>query len=979
MYSINRGVNWSDAGLEGVISARAVSWGSNPNTGSNTVVIACEATTSSNTIITYKYKNISSFIPYVGNTLTSSIISVIYSSNSGSNFVSSSTYGFDIAGYSITYNQTSKWYAGGSGTKTILQSTNGSNWVNGPSNPIDIAVYGILATGTINIYAVGKSSVPGNTVCYGTSFDNILRPISGGFDNVGYGIATYGSMLIAVGSGQNSGTILYTTNTTNLSNNTTGAFSIAGYGVAYGNGRWVAVGKSSSTSNILYSTNGSNWSNGNYGFDIQGQGVIYRNILQSTLWVAVGKGVQTSNILYSSDGLNWFNANTTTFSNIGYSVTWDGVKNFVAVGDSGTLTSPDGSNWYTIASGDFKNQSTIVGSGKIILSGSTGYGVASDGYGKIVAVGAASNTNRQYNWSKINSQDLALGTPPFTGFSSVLSEDGITIQPTYLATTAVYDPLKGQFIVGGLTNNTCNCIVNNSTSGSIDLNIWTQSETTSFNATNELQFINSCNRTIVAKDITTNLVYASNAYISQSLFISTNTNTYTLNATNINSLNINTDNLTSKIVSTNNLNVGNLKSINISTTLISSSHILTSTIAVNTLTFSNSIGNYATINTLSSIYTTASFFYGDGRNLRNIVASTLSDLGPGPGYSINNTDVHLSTLYADTINVVKINISGPALEPSSSPGSITANTLTINNNTSLSGGTNIYGGLNVQTGIISGNGSGLTNISATQLSSNVNQNIGTGTIRAGAFYGNGIGLSNIQTAVAATTATYATTAGSASNATYAENANHAITAQVGLDGFRCGTPITAMGGFIAVDSAYKTLCSISGNGIVCSGNIQGATITATGGFIGDGSRLTGINSGGGGGGGGGGPYKVSQGNVRYNAGVQTFSACFIPKGLQVYSILKIIVATRPNTGAGSYHIAEVMLKGGEQQSLTFLSDIIFGSDFSGDTRSAGDNALTPPPTKGIYFEFDGTNYTLIYKGYAPTYTYGMYGVIQQQV
>ena len=845
MYSIDT-INWSDAGLEGVISARGIAWGSNATTGSNTVVIACEATTSLNTIITYSYTDLASFVPYVPNTLTDNVISLLYSGNSGSNFISSATYGFDGIGYSIAYDTlTTSWIAGGVGATSgsLLTSVDGSNWGTdlGVSDcPIDLEVHGILAVSLYVIsdllFVVGKSTTPGLTMSIGTYANSIYNFIipNNSFDNIGYGIAynSMNEMLVAVGQGQTSGTILYTT-TGILSNTTTGSFNITGYGVTYGNSLWVTVGKSSTTSNILYSYNSSNWSNASYGsFDIEGRGVVYRDIPQSTLWVAVGKGVVTSNILHSSDGSNWFNAETPTFSNIGYGVTWDGIKNFVAVGDSGTLISPDGSNWTSIQGGDFKSQSNISGTGTIIVLESVGRGVASDGNGKIVIVGAASNTNRQYNWSNISSSGTS-----FTGFSSVLSEDGIRLETTHIATSVIYKPSNGKFSVGGLTNNNYTCIVSDSTDGIVDLNIWNQSETLGFNATNELQFINSSNRTIVANDITTNILYASNGYVSDSLFVKNNTNTFTLNATNVITSNANISSITSQFISTNKLDVGRLNANYISADYVSSARIITSSIVVDTISFTNHLGSYASIDALTTINTTASFFHGNGAGVWNVTAEALAN-NTGT-YNIPNTNIIANNITATTFTG---NFIGNIITPGDLTDNIIGTNLLKASTITTYGNINMIGTNGIQ-GKITGNGNGLTNVIASTLMINANQTIGTGTFTAqkfnGKFIGDGSLLTNLPTVANATNAAVAI---NAFNSGYAAWANYAIGANSG--GFASIGVITTKTSFKVfktdtVNGNITTTPTTIDENIVTTGFIQGNDITASGRFIGNGNGLTG--------------------------------------------------------------------------------------------------------------------------------------------
>jgi len=869
MYSTDKGETWEDGGLEGVISARSVSWGSNPITHKKMVVVACETKSSSNTIISYTYTG--SFNPYIPNTLTNNVVSILSSSDSGNSFARANSGGFSTIGNCVTYEPSIPlWIAGGdnNNSRNLLVSGNGAFWGDSfygiSSCPINTEVFGLLATtggfgGTTTLlYVAGKSTTPGLTLAIGILSGNTytFSPILDSFDNAGYGIAAGGAgvnrKVVAVGEGQASGTILCAINGGNMSKQgVTGAFGITGYGITYANTQWVAVGNGGSATNILYSQNGSNWSNTTGGFDIEGRGIVYRGTVQTPIWVAVGKGVITSNILYSSDGRNWFNANTPTFSNIGYSVTWDGVQNFVAVGDSGTLKSSDGSNWSKITSGDFNSQ--IINGPRITVVESVGRGIASDGSGKLVSVGAASNTNRVYNWSNINVQTT------FGGFSSMLSEDGNTLEKTYLATKTLYDTGRAKFIVAGLTNNSNTCIVTDSTSASVDLNIWTTVTNASFDATNELQFINSCNRTVVANEVTTNILNASNGYVSQSLSVTNNTNTYTLNTTNVNSSNIyNTSN-----IYTSNIYTSNMFSAYVSTNVISANIIDTqyakvnkylnvvdtysSSITVSSITVTNHLGNYANITSISTGKIVAVELYGDGTNIDNVTASELKDRGGI--YNIQNTDFKAKNITATTFTgsfIGNIITPGPLTDDVIGTNILTASTITTYGNIIMTG----TGGI---PGRISGDGSGLIKVTASNLQLGVDQNIGNATFAAGRFIGDGSGLTGLNIPPAPTSVAYATNATNANNAvnaSYAAYGNPNLPGRIGI-GFNAGGRVIARGGFQALDNNNMVITTIDSAiecvnrdaYIKCSGPIQGAdiqgnTITATTGFVGDGSRMT---------------------------------------------------------------------------------------------------------------------------------------------
>jgi hypothetical protein len=983
MYSTNEGVTWTDGGLEGVISARSVSFGNNTTNSSNTIVVACESTSSSNTIITYSYTD--TFSAYVPNSLTDNVVTMLYSIDNGSNWLKAASGNFDVAGYDVSYQPVIKddggiipgWIAVGKGVNKSMYSIDGSNWSNCFNNGPNIAGYGITKTAYpignpqrgVTLL-VGESSNGGyvyfgNYIGWGTV--ETMQP----FDKAAYDVHIGGpdNTWVAVGEGLNSGTIMYQRLSPYaiLSNNDiTGAFDLAGYGVTYGNNLWVAVGKSVTTSNILYSQNGSNWSNSTFGpFDIEGRDVVYRNVPQSTLWVAVGKGITTSNILYSPDGSNWFNPVNATFADIGYGVTWNGT-NFVAVGDSGILYSPDGSNWTSPESGDFNTQ-LATGTGTIVINESYGRGVASGPTGFLVAVGRAESTNREYNWSNVNytpgtGPDIAGG---IEGFSSVLSEDGNTIESTYVATKSIYDPNSGNFIVGGLTNEPLTAILN---AEETDVNKWKQSDNTYFDAVNEQQFINSGNASVVGEQITTNFLYASNSYVYNSLTVDKNINAKNLSASNVLSSNVFASHLSTVVLDVNYINADY-----ISTTYLSTAITNTSTLTVKTINFTNQLGTDISVTNLTATNATASFFTGDGAGLTNVTANSLSN---GGTYNIPDADI--------TARNITGTFTGNFTGTVNSTGSLSDNIVranTLYSSTIYTYGDIILGNNGTRNGIISGNGSGLSNVNASSIQINVSQNIGSGDFTGNNIYasnfsgangstanfiGDGSQLTNINAASAtnATNAQTAVTANFANSAGYATYGNGTFSVLNGIGGAR--------------------LCTL-GNSIVSTGPIQGTEITATGGFIGDGSRLTGVS---------GGLYRASYPTHTFGFPLRMFGPgadgwAKIEAGtgpsFAVFKIYKVIVYTRGPSN-NSIHIAEVLQRCAEANvmGLTFLSDTIIGPDFSGDTpRTSGENAASPPggSGRGIFFSLSGTNtsgtYTLHYTGNAPYYQYGMGAVIQQ--
>jgi hypothetical protein len=136
------------------------------------------------------------------------------------------------------------------------------------------------------------------------------------------------------------------------------------YGLATNGSMWVAVGAQVNGCNIRYSYNGINWSNavsGGFATNVTGRDIAYNG---TNLWVAVGdyNSATGSNacIKYSGDGLNWSNSITTTtlFNTAGTTfpmcVKYGGSPGIWLVGCTGLgsanlLRSTDGSNWTTIS------------------------------------------------------------------------------------------------------------------------------------------------------------------------------------------------------------------------------------------------------------------------------------------------------------------------------------------------------------------------------------------------------------------------------------------------------------------------------------------------------------------------------------------------------------------------------------------------------------------------------------------------------
>ncbi len=230
------------------------------------------------------------------------------------------------------------WMVGGSSSPYIVYSLNGINWF--PSyNSVLNNVKGIASNGSMWV-AVGEGGGT-NSIAYST--DGIVwNPASASASDIfstAYGVAWNGSIWVAVGTGLN--TIANSTDGINWTNsyNSTDIFYTSGNGIAWNGSIWVAVGAGVNT--IAYSTDGINWngvSNLFFGNSIAWNG---------SIWVAVGQG--TNSIAYSSDGINWNGVSNsiTKLSASGNGIAWNGSL-WVAVGagTSGIIAySRDGINW----------------------------------------------------------------------------------------------------------------------------------------------------------------------------------------------------------------------------------------------------------------------------------------------------------------------------------------------------------------------------------------------------------------------------------------------------------------------------------------------------------------------------------------------------------------------------------------------------------------------------------------------------------
>ena len=201
------------------------------------------------------------------------------------------------------------------------------------------------------------------------------------------GIATNGSMWLAMGSKGVNGVILYSYDTQTWAPIlSSGGTLVQTYYDAYWSGSmWMVggftAGVSGATGVLQYSYDGLNWFN-----TTNGDAVFNSNVRSITSngsrWVAVGGAI--NEIAYSDNGLVWSGQSTSFFQG-GHNVLWDGGK-FIAggqttspagVGQSSIIYSLNGIDWYaTTGCNDiFTLNSSMAYNGSFYVAGGTNLGI----------------------------------------------------------------------------------------------------------------------------------------------------------------------------------------------------------------------------------------------------------------------------------------------------------------------------------------------------------------------------------------------------------------------------------------------------------------------------------------------------------------------------------------------------------------------------------------------------------------------------
>lgn len=208
------------------------------------------------------------------------------------------------------------WIAGGvpSGSYSWATSSDGFNWTEQSSNIFSNSVVSLAWGG--NVWVAGGATAAeglrwsGN----GLNWSNVsLTPGSPSGFFAGYGVATNGSLWVAVGDFAGIGWSQTGSTWTFLA---TPAPFTQGTAVAYGNGRWVATGipGGSQSNAFALSLDGSNWTGvgGSNIFNQRATGVTWNG----EAFIATGWGTSNS-LAISVDGSNWTGLGNQQFTGVG--------------------------------------------------------------------------------------------------------------------------------------------------------------------------------------------------------------------------------------------------------------------------------------------------------------------------------------------------------------------------------------------------------------------------------------------------------------------------------------------------------------------------------------------------------------------------------------------------------------------------------------------------------------------------------------
>jgi hypothetical protein len=279
--------------------------------------------------------------------------------------VISSIYTYNLFG-PMTYalpdsTQSQQTLVAGAASLTLAYSSDGgSNWVTLPYVGFETAAYGIAFGGSKWI-AVGEGTTNTMIVSYtGTVWYNLGMDV---FSVRGLGVAWNGVLWVATGEGTN--TLATSSDGITWTGLGTAIFSVRGNGVTWSGSLWLALGQGTNT--LATSTDGITWTGqGTTIFSVAAYAAAYNG----SLWVAVGEGTDT--LATSSDGITWTGHGTTVFQTSGRAIAWNGV-NWVAGSDTQPYVpigySTDGILWIRISCPLTAVYSVVWSGGQWVASG----------------------------------------------------------------------------------------------------------------------------------------------------------------------------------------------------------------------------------------------------------------------------------------------------------------------------------------------------------------------------------------------------------------------------------------------------------------------------------------------------------------------------------------------------------------------------------------------------------------------------------
>jgi hypothetical protein len=309
-------------------------------------------------------------------------------SKTGRDWIYGLGYVFEDVGLFVKYFDDNIWLAAGIGFNTMIYSYDGFTW-SGATGGFDEVGYSIASDGSGNYVAVGLDS----------GYDNIQYSNNGTswspatydfvhFDQ-GYCITYANGIWVAGGLSitNNYNTLYYATSPSGLYYPCNNTFSQATINVVYasGFGLFIAVGFDDDNNTIKYSSDGINWNNAKNAFINNNtyynwnSPIAYSpNIGKNGTAVIFSYDLNGNSQKYSYDGINWLNGDgLIDVNDVVSSSSFLTLGIFMATGKYGNIMSNDGIHW----------TQTFIGTGSTGGMGTQGYKVAYDDSGNWVSVG----------------------------------------------------------------------------------------------------------------------------------------------------------------------------------------------------------------------------------------------------------------------------------------------------------------------------------------------------------------------------------------------------------------------------------------------------------------------------------------------------------------------------------------------------------------------------------------------------------------